>query len=260
MAQRIGRCTARLRLRSRAVTGPRAAMERRSPTGQRAPAHTSSGASGQAVTQNELEDKFRLVIEQQETRVAQLEAMNKRKDDQLLKLHGRLEEALAVLQAGQKMYSEQQKVLDAQQATVQELKARAGIARAPAQQAGDGEAEDDESDDGEEFEGDAAEEMAALAMRATQLQQQLEQLCGQAAGGRGGGGRPPQPELLAAMQPSEREAAARSFAAQAEQSPQLLAHLQAMMSQKERLQQEQSALQQQLQELHAQARESAQQV
>lgn len=235
-------------------------MERGRPTGQRAAAQTNSEASGQAVSQRQLEDKFRLVIEQQEARVGQLESLNKRKDDQLLKLHGRLEEALAVLQAGQKMYSEQQKVLDSQQATVGELKARVGVAKAPAQQADDDEAEDDESDDGEELEGDAAEEMAALALRAQQLQQQLEQLCGQAGGGpspSGRGARPPQPELLAAMQPSEREAAARSFAAQAEQSPQLLAHLQAMMSQKERLQAEQSALEQQLRELHAQARESA---
>ncbi|CAE7795292.1 unnamed protein product [Symbiodinium sp. CCMP2456] len=42
-------------------------------------------------------------------------------EEQLVKLHNRLEEALAVLQEGQKMYATQQKVMDSQQETIERL-------------------------------------------------------------------------------------------------------------------------------------------
>lgn len=257
------------------------------PASQEQPRSTAAAAAqvpGDTSDSAALEDKLRLLIEQQETRISHLEGLNKRKEEQLLKLHGRLEEALTVLQAGQKMYSEQQKVLDAQQATVEELKACAGIAKAtsngesrrPAAAAEDAGADaeeedddDDDEDDGGEFEGDSAEEMAALARRAQELQDQLERLCTQAAdvtaadvdaGSGGHVARPPRPELLAAMQPGELEAAVQSQALQSEQAPQLLAHLQAMMLQKDRLESqlraEQALLEQQLRELYARAEDA----
>ncbi|CAE7775159.1 unnamed protein product [Symbiodinium pilosum] len=42
-------------------------------------------------------------------------------EEQLVKLHNRLEEALAVLQEGQKMYATQQKVMDSQQEQIERL-------------------------------------------------------------------------------------------------------------------------------------------
>merc|ERR1719210_1442380 len=85
--------------------------------------------------------------QRQEARVSQLEASNRRKEEQLFKLHTRLEEALFVLQAGQKTYADQQKVLEAQQAKIEQLRSRhaAGDAssRQPAAAAAESEADAD---------------------------------------------------------------------------------------------------------------------
>eukprot|EP00439_Symbiodinium_sp_Y106_P070943 s1896_g12.t1 len=57
-----------------------------------------------------------------ESRTPNTRTINKIKRlEQLVKLHNRLEEALAVLQEGQKMYATQQKVMDSQQETIDRL-------------------------------------------------------------------------------------------------------------------------------------------
>lgn len=66
-------------------------------------------------------EKLQILCKQQEERAKALETLNSRKEEQLVKLHNRLEEALAVLQEGQKMYATQQKVMDSQQETIERL-------------------------------------------------------------------------------------------------------------------------------------------
>lgn len=57
----------------------------------------------------------------QEERISQLEDLNARKEQQLLKLHSRLEEALSVLQVGQRMYGEHQQMIELGQANLTQL-------------------------------------------------------------------------------------------------------------------------------------------
>jgi len=215
---------------------------------------------------------------QQEGRVVELEALNSRKEEQLLKLHGRLEEALVVLQAGQRMYAEQQRVLDAQQASIAEIcqkRAAAGTAsieivaaattlrktgvapdNAPCTQAQVADANTDSGTDGSlddadtdaDTEAEAGEEMAELARRAGELQAQLEALeavaasavefTPPAAAARAASVRQP-PEPTSSMQP-------------AAEPPRLLEQLQGLIAKKDRLEaqlrQEQSDLEEQLQQ------------
>lgn len=237
---------------------------------------------------------LRALCQQQEERAQALEALNMKKEQQLLKLHGRLEEALLVLQAGQKMYSEQQGVLEEQQATIEELCKISGIAglaseagrsasaSAPVSsaiadgglrgvasvQTGDpskcGAANDGmddsgsdtgtedggpEADEDAETEAEADEglgEMEALARRAEDLQRQLQEL-GQAAGGS---------DAPAALQVQASGAGRVATSRAVEDAPQLLAHLQALIAEKDRLEaqlrNEQQQLEQQLSELYSQ--------
>lgn len=62
-----------------------------------------------------------MFCEAQERRIAQLESLNTRKEQQLMKLHSNLEEALSVLQSGQRMYGQHQRMLDAGQADISRL-------------------------------------------------------------------------------------------------------------------------------------------
>ena len=66
-------------------------------------------------------EALQILCSQQEERAKALEEMNNRKEEQLVKLHNRLQEALTVLQEGQKMYAQQQKQMDTFQQTIEKL-------------------------------------------------------------------------------------------------------------------------------------------
>mmetsp|Transcript_28231 Transcript_28231/g.45390 ORF Transcript_28231/g.45390 Transcript_28231/m.45390 type:complete len:228 (-) Transcript_28231:60-743(-) len=66
-------------------------------------------------------DALLILCSQQEERAKALEEMNSRKEEQLVKLHNRLQEALTVLQEGQKMYAQQQQQMDTLQQTIERL-------------------------------------------------------------------------------------------------------------------------------------------
>jgi len=65
-----------------------------------------------------------MLIEQQEEQARLLEALNQRKSEELLKLQERLEGALGMLHEGQVAYATQQRVLDAQQRQIEQLRGR----------------------------------------------------------------------------------------------------------------------------------------
>jgi hypothetical protein len=73
----------------------------------------------------ELLDTLKALVVEQERRLAKLEEITTAKDAQLLKLHSHLEESLGILQHGQKTYAEQQKVVEAQQTTIGNLRKEA---------------------------------------------------------------------------------------------------------------------------------------
>ncbi|CAK9081234.1 unnamed protein product [Durusdinium trenchii] len=66
-------------------------------------------------------EALQILCSQQEQRAKALEEMNSRKEEQLVKLHNRLQEALTVLQEGQKMYAQQQQQMDAYQQQIEKL-------------------------------------------------------------------------------------------------------------------------------------------
>mmetsp|Transcript_59896 Transcript_59896/g.165763 ORF Transcript_59896/g.165763 Transcript_59896/m.165763 type:complete len:222 (-) Transcript_59896:64-729(-) len=176
----------------------------------------------------------------QAVRVDELEALNQAKGEQLLKLHGRLEEALMVLQAGQRMYADQQRMLDAQQATIAELCSRqaATIAAGAERPGGEGAKDEQESEGGEaedEDDEEVAAEMAELARRAEELQRQLEALTAAAArGGLAPPGPPAQtapPALRAAGEEVPGAGAARAM----QTAPRFLNQLQCLLAMKDDL-------------------------
>jgi len=223
------------------------------------------------------------LCKQQESRVVELEALNSRKEEQLLKLHGRLEEALVVLQAGQRMYAEQQRVLDAQQASIAEIcqkRVAAGTASfeieaaaaplrktgtasdsAPSRQAQAADANTDSGTDGSldgadtdaDTEAEAGEEMAELARRAGELQAQLEAL--EAAAASAIELSPPGAAARAVsrrLHPQPTNTVQQAAASAVQEAPRLLQQLQGLIAQKDRLEaqlrQEQNDLDEQLQQ------------
>merc|ERR1712032_171503 len=186
-----------------------------------------------------------------------------------LKLHGRLEEALVVLQAGQRMYAEQQRVLDAQQASIAEIckkRVAAGnasleiVTAASSPEAGvatdnaqgkQAQVVDDDSDSGTDVGSLDGEDMAELARRAGELQEQLEALEAAAASAidlspsaeaaRAGSRRLPPEASNLAQQATENIA---------HEAPRLLEQLQGLIAKKDHLEaqlrQEQSELEEQL--------------
>eukprot|EP00929_Paragymnodinium_shiwhaense_P111865 TRINITY_DN80154_c0_g1_i1.p1 TRINITY_DN80154_c0_g1~~TRINITY_DN80154_c0_g1_i1.p1 ORF type:complete len:249 (+),score=75.74 TRINITY_DN80154_c0_g1_i1:88-834(+) len=72
----------------------------------------------------------RQLCDAQERRVKQLQELNMKKEEKLLQLHVRLDESLTMLQAGQKLYADQQKRLEEQEAAIARTKARVLAAKA----------------------------------------------------------------------------------------------------------------------------------
>lgn len=65
---------------------------------------------------------LRKLVEKQESQVRMMEELNKKKEHQILQMHGRFEEALGTLHSGQEMYAQQLVVLDRYQIEIAELK------------------------------------------------------------------------------------------------------------------------------------------
>eukprot|EP00933_Yihiella_yeosuensis_P015571 TRINITY_DN13543_c0_g1_i1.p1 TRINITY_DN13543_c0_g1~~TRINITY_DN13543_c0_g1_i1.p1 ORF type:complete len:210 (-),score=75.49 TRINITY_DN13543_c0_g1_i1:123-752(-) len=181
-------------------------------------------------TSAELSSALRTICQKQEQQAVALQQLNDRKEQQLMKMQTRLEEALAVLQAGQQMYAEQQKVMVECDAEIDRLCAKmnsSGKYSAPAahlvKKETDDESEDEEEgddDEGDEGEDLSAEGMAALVSRAEGLQKQLLAL-----GALADEGRPQGAGTSASAEVSETPSG----------GPALLAHLQELVAEKEKL-------------------------
>mmetsp|Transcript_44187 Transcript_44187/g.94752 ORF Transcript_44187/g.94752 Transcript_44187/m.94752 type:complete len:379 (+) Transcript_44187:119-1255(+) len=183
-----------------------------------------------------------------ENRIETLADLNQRKQGQVLRMQAKLEEALSILQAGQVTYSKQQKVLDEQQAVIEELKRQKDRgADAPDEEkpvaVTSSEEEDDEDEEEEEDEDENITALLDLARRADILQQQVRE----AGASRSNGGR------------SDDSGLGRAGATASQvlhSAPALLAHLQALKAEKDRLQSnlesEQAALEEELRSLQTQ--------
>jgi len=223
------------------------------------------------------------LVSAMERHIAQLENLNERKEEQLLTLHARLEEALEVLQLNKKTYSEQHKLVDMQASLIEQLKKKAQTVRAViGTQASSGPvvatstsatvstdllrtaasgADDDEEEEEEEDEG-FDEEVMQLMQKAEGLQKMLETL--QLQQTQAVTADPPLPSQAAAREFLKDDAQKQTAKAMAENlamsaAPSLMEALSALSSEKERLEaqlkEEQGSLESQLKYLHEQMAE-----
>eukprot|EP00931_Biecheleriopsis_adriatica_P093654 TRINITY_DN67385_c0_g1_i1.p3 TRINITY_DN67385_c0_g1~~TRINITY_DN67385_c0_g1_i1.p3 ORF type:complete len:186 (-),score=82.76 TRINITY_DN67385_c0_g1_i1:60-617(-) len=173
-------------------------------------------ASAQAAKKEALRE----LCKQQEERAKALEVLQGKKEEQLLKLHTRLEESLIVLQAGQHMYTEQQQLLDEQSARINALCQRCSLGK------------QSPSKTGRSAVGNGSDDLAEYADRAEELKTKVLQL---------GAARNPASPAVHPAASGEAES--------------VLARLQALLAEKQQLQQdlleEQAAVDRQLRELEA---------